>query len=81
MSLSQRYKLEFTLHVYNTSLQAVKNALAEFGDKFNIQESSGSQEKGSNFIVNMSTEEPALVFDICSQFGRIRTVKIDEEGV
>lgn len=81
MSLSQRYKLEFTLHVYNTSVQAVKNALAEFGNEFNIQESLSKQEKGSNFIVNMSTEDPTLVFDICSQFGRIRSVKIDEEGI
>jgi len=80
MSPPQRYKLEFTLHVYNTSMQSVKNSLAEFGDNFMISDSSDPREKGSDFSVSINTEDPALVFDICSQFGRIRSAKIDEEG-
>ena len=80
MSLSQKYKLEFMLHVYDTSMQAVKNSLAEFGDNFKISDSSKPQEKGNDFLISISTEDPPLVFDICSQFGRIRSVKIDEEG-
>lgn len=73
----QKYKLEFILHAYNISMQAVKNSLAEFGDSLEISDSSGSAEKGSNFKISMNTEDPVLVFDICSQFGRIRSVKID----
>lgn len=80
MNSPQKYKLEFLLHAYNTSAQAVKNALAEFGDSFKIADSSKPQAKGSDFLVNISTEDPTLVFDICSQFGRIRSVKIDEEN-
>ena len=81
MSLSQKYKLEFTLHAYNTSMQDVKNSLTEFGENFEILDSSKPQDKGKDFLVNIITEEPELVFDICSQFGRIRSVKIDAEGI
>jgi dihydroxyacetone kinase-like predicted kinase len=80
MNYPQKYKLEFLLHTYNTSAQAVKNALAEFVDSFKIADSSKPQGKGSDFLVNISTEDPELVFDICSQLGRIRSVKIDEEN-
>jgi len=80
MNLSQKYKLEFILCAYNTSLQSVRNSLAEFGDNLDISDSSVVGGKGKDFSVIMSTEDPALVFDICSQFGRIRSVKIDEEN-
>ncbi|MBN2831367.1 MAG: hypothetical protein JXL82_03710 [Candidatus Omnitrophica bacterium] len=80
MSLSQKYKLEFTFCAYNTSMQAVKNSLAEFGDNLEISDSSALNEKGKDFVITMITEDPSLVFDICSQFGRIRSVKIDEEN-
>lgn len=76
----QKYKLDFILHAYNTSLQAIKNSLAEFGDSLEISESSDPGEKGNNFKVSISTEDPTLVFDVCSQFGRIRSVKINEEA-
>ncbi len=75
----QKYKLEFTLHVYNTSLQAVKNSLAEFGENIMVSDSCGTQGKGNDFFVSINAEDPELVFDICSQFGRIRSVKIDRE--
>jgi dihydroxyacetone kinase-like predicted kinase len=73
----QKYKLEFILHTYNTSLEAVRNSLAEFGDSLEIADSSGSGEKGDNYQVTLNTDDPTLVFDICSQFGRIRSVKIN----
>lgn len=74
-----RYKVEFILHVYNISLEAVKSSLVEFSDKIEVYNYSDEQSKGDNFKVVITTFEPALVFDVCSQFGRIRSVKIDEE--
>jgi len=79
MSLSQKYKLEFVLCAYNTSIETIKNSLAEFGDNINVSDDPLNKEKGKDFLVTISTEDPELVFDICSQFGRIRSVKIDED--
>lgn len=76
----QKYKLEFILHTYNTSIEAIKNSLVEFGNSLEISDSEKSAEKGDNFQIKLSTEDPTLVFDICSQFGRIRSAKINDEG-
>jgi len=75
-----KFKLEFNLHAYNTTLEAVKTSLAEFGELLEISENKDSSERGKNFKVNINTEDPTIVFDVCSQFGRIRSVKIEEEG-
>jgi len=75
---AQRYKLEFILHTYNTTLQKVKNALAEFGEALEIVNAQEPLEKGDNFKVNINTEDPTLIFDVCAQFGRIRSVKVTE---
>ena len=76
----QKYRLEFILHTYNTSLEALKNSLVEFGNSLEISDSPGGAEKGENFFICLNTEDPTIVFDICSQFGRIRSVKINDEG-
>ncbi len=75
----QKYKLEFILHTYNTSIEAIKNSLVEFGNSLEISDSEKSAQKGEDFQISLNTEDPTLVFDICSQFGRIRSVKINDE--
>ncbi len=72
-----KYILEFILHAKNSSPKAIKNALAEFGSQLAV---SDSQKHGEscNYKVNMVTEDPTLVFDLCSQLGRIRSVKVQE---
>ena len=75
-----KFKLDFTLHTYNTALEAVKASLAEFGEKLDISEVVDSSQKGKNFKININTEDPTIVFDVCSQFGRIRSVKVEGEG-
>ena len=77
---SQKYRLEFILHTYDTSIEAIKNSLVEFGSSLEIYESVKSTEKGNDFQVSLNTDDPTLVFDICSQFGRIRSVKVNEES-
>lgn len=73
-----KFKLGFILHTYNTTLEAVKTSLAEFGEKLDILELADSSQKGKNFKINIDTEDPTIVFDVCSQFGRIRSVKVEE---
>ncbi|MFA5724638.1 MAG: hypothetical protein WC937_00030 [Candidatus Omnitrophota bacterium] len=74
------YKLGFILHTYNTTLEAVKNSLAEFGENLEISEVLDPAQKGNNFKIYLNTQDPTLVFDVCSQFGRIRSIKVEEEG-
>ncbi|MCX5695752.1 MAG: hypothetical protein NTW18_03690 [Candidatus Omnitrophica bacterium] len=75
-----KFKLGFILHTYNTTLEAVKSSLAEFGEKLDIAEVVDVGQKGKNFKINIATEDPTIVFDVCSQFGRIRSVKVEDEG-
>ncbi len=72
------YKIEFTLHTYDAPLEAIRNALLEFGEGLAISERQESQERGWDFQVQLNTDNPEAVFDICAQFGRIKAVKIDE---
>ena len=76
---AKTYKLEFILHTYDASAQALRSSLAEFGDGIEITDSAEESERGSNFKVVINTLEPTLVFDLCSQFGRIRAAKINDE--
>jgi len=75
-----KFKLDFILHTYNTTLEAVKTSLAEFGEKLDVSEVVDVSQKGKNFKININTEDPTIVFDVCSQFGRIRSVKVEDEG-
>lgn len=75
-----KYALEFILHAKDSSPKIIKNALAEFGSELIIMDCQKDIEN-CNYKVNMVTEDPTLVFDLCSQFGRIRSVKVDKSMV
>ena len=75
---NKKFRLEFILHTYNASMNAVRNSLAEFGAGVEIAEDNGLSENGKNFKVSINTEDPTMIFDVCSQFGRIRSIKVDE---
>lgn len=76
----KNFKLEFILHTYNTSLKQIESSLAEFGEGLKVLDCSCGLEKGNSFKVYISAEDPTIVFDVCSQFGRIRSVKVNEIG-
>ncbi|MFA5145572.1 MAG: hypothetical protein WC723_06190 [Candidatus Omnitrophota bacterium] len=77
--MTQKLRLEFILHMHEPSPGAVKNSLAEFGEGLEISDlCQGTNTKGRDFKVRINTEEPEIIFDICAQFGRIRTVKASE---
>jgi dihydroxyacetone kinase-like predicted kinase len=75
-----KFKLGFILHTYNTAIETVRSALAEFGEKLDVAEVIEASQKGKNFKININTEDPTIVFDVCSQFGRIQSVKVEDEG-
>lgn len=72
-----KYTLEFILHAKGSSPKVIKSALAEFGSDVVVDDCQKHNES-CNYQVNMITEDPTLVFDLCSQLGRIRSVKVQE---
>jgi dihydroxyacetone kinase-like predicted kinase len=72
-----RYSLEFILHTQNSSPKVIKSSLAEFGNELVVSEYPEQGER-CNYKVSMVTEDPTLVFDLCAQLGRIRSVKVTE---
>jgi len=46
---------------------------------FCYEEPSNSEKgRGKDFKIRISTEDPTIIFDTCSQFGRLKSVKIRE---
>ncbi len=72
-----KYELEFILHAKDSSPKMIKSSLAEFGNNLVVSLTHDNKES-YNYKVNMVTEDPTLVFDLCSQLGRIRSVKVGE---
>lgn len=70
-----KYTLEFILHTRNSSLKVIKSSLAEFGSDLAVSQMDREKEK-CDYRISMVTEDPTLVFDLCSQLGRIRSVKV-----
>jgi len=75
-----KYVLEFVLHAKDSSPKIIKSALAEFGSEL-IVAGCLNQGESCNYDVRMITEDPTLVFDLCAQLGRIRSVKVNESMV
>lgn len=79
MIFMQKYRLEFILYVRKVALEVIKSSLSEFGDGLEIVDSyPDPNTKGRNFKINIDTEEPTAIFDVCSQFGRIKAIKVNE---
>ncbi|MDD5561917.1 MAG: hypothetical protein PHT50_07320 [Candidatus Omnitrophica bacterium] len=70
-----KYTLEFILHTKNSSPKLIKSSLAEFGNQLVVSQCL-EQSENCNYKVSMVTEDPTLVFDLCTQLGRIRSVKV-----
>lgn len=61
----------------DATVENLKNAVTEFGEEFRIYEYIDSA-AGKNFKIHICAEDPTLIFDICAQFGRLKSVKIEE---
>ena len=74
------YHLEFILNIPELSLKDFKNSIIEFGKDLEITPLLETGHGGSkDFIIRMNTRDPTIIFDTCSQFGRLKSVKIYEE--
>lgn len=74
-----RYLLEFVLYIQDASVEMIKNSISELGEDLEIIECLDDIAKGKNFKIRINTNDPTLIFDTCAQFGRIKSVKVDEE--
>lgn len=75
-----KYYLEFILHAYDLTAEVLEKRLREFGEDLEIFElSADNPEKGKNFRIHIRSDTPTIIFDACAQFGRLKSVKIDEE--
>ena len=74
-----KYCLEFILNMQTVSLESLKNSIVEFGEDLEIfQLPQGNDAKGKDFRIRIYTEDPTIIFDTCAQFGRLKSVKINE---
>lgn len=73
-----KYRLEFILNTHNTSLDYIKNSLIELGEGLELSCLPGEENKPYDLEVRLVTLEPTVIFDVCSQFGRIKSVKVEE---
>lgn len=74
----QNFHLDFILHVVDMSAEQVRSSLAEFGEGLEITDCQNETGKGKNYKVRVCTEDPTIIFDVCGQFGRIKSAKINE---
>lgn len=75
----QHYHLEFVLDIRETNLESIKNSLKGLIDTMDISPLLENKHgEGKNFKIQVKTKEPELVFDVCSQFGRLKSVRISE---
>ncbi len=74
------FRLEFILSVNGTSAETLRTSLVEYTQEFDVQPCGPDPvSERQEYKVNLLTEDPTLIFDLCSQFGRLKSVKVHEE--
>ena len=74
-----KYCLEFILNMQTVSMETLKNSIVEFGEDLEIlQLQQDDDVKGRDFKIRIYTEDPTIIFDTCAQFGRLKSIKVDE---
>ena len=73
----QKYSLEFILNIRAASIEEIRQSLHGLGDDLIISELDEDISAGRALKVSMYTEDPTLIFDTCSQFGKLKSVKVD----
>ena len=72
------YSLEFILQIQNTPIEIIKESIIELGEGLEITDCLDGNGQGKNYKIQINTPEPTIIFDTCAQFGRIKSVKINE---
>ena len=75
-----KFDLEFILNTYNATEKSIRDSLVEFTETLEIvKQEDPSGNLPFDFKINLRCDDPTIIFDICGQFGRIKSVKIDEQ--
>ncbi|RKY31365.1 MAG: hypothetical protein DRP74_05005 [Candidatus Omnitrophota bacterium] len=73
------YSLEFILNMQDISLEAFKCSILEFGQDLEIMpQPSKPLGENQDFTIRINAKDPTIIFDVCGQFGKIKSVKIEE---
>ena len=78
--MNKKYFLEFILTVKEAPIEVIRNSLVEFGEDLGIDvqlEDPACLARKQNLKIKITTLDPAIIFDICADFGRLKSVKID----
>jgi|GEM_PF-343802 dihydroxyacetone kinase-like predicted kinase len=83
MFLLRKFRMEFILGSRGVSEDMLRRALEGIGEDIEMSVCSGEEEMKDELRmrVSLGTDDPELVFDICSQYGRIKSAKIEETTV
>lgn len=77
----RKFRLEFVLSSRGMSEDMLRRAIEGIGEEIEIAFCPDSEVNGEvKFHVYLNTDDPELVFDICSQYGKLMSVKIDESS-
>ena len=72
------YDVEFILGGEDLSEQILKDYLKNLGKILEISHVSDGQSEPNAFKIHVQTENPHIVFDTCSLFGKLQRVKVEE---
>lgn len=74
----QKYSVAFVLSLQDCDINNFRSSLSEFADEIKLFECKDQESNCKIVNVNLIAEDPTAIFDICSQFGRLKSVKVDE---
>lgn len=72
-----KYHLDFVLNAFNATENEIGKSLIDFGQELKILRDENSA-GAANFNISIIADDPTVIFDLCAQFGRITSVKINE---
>lgn len=82
MFLLRKFRMKFILGGRCLSEDMLRRALEDTGENLELSSAGEEDVCGETRIhVSLGTDDPELIFDICSQYGRIRSAKIEETKV
>jgi len=60
-------------------METLKNSIVEFGEGLEISQiPQDNSIKSRDFKIRVYTEDPTIIFDTCAQFGRLKSIKVNE---
>ena len=66
------------MNTQNASLKDLEDSLGRLGDGLEISGICRESVTQEDFKICITTEDPTVIFDACAQFGRIKSIKINE---